>query len=118
MESGEHAGHVQASNVTKVCKLPCMHNLFLHIPTDLFDEFGHVWKIEVLLNPKPGPVQPAPPLSIQANSEYLILKWTSRDGVSIIISQKYSFTNTSTTTALRLAIYTWAGTKNAVTRPQ
>ena len=42
MESGEHAGHVQASNVTKVCKLPCMHNLFLHIPTDLFDEFGHV----------------------------------------------------------------------------
>ena len=27
-----------------------------------------------LLNPKPGPVRPGPPLSIQANSEYLILR--------------------------------------------
>ena len=57
--------------------------------------------MQELLNPNPGPVQPAPPLSIQANSEYLILKWTSRVGVSIIISQKYySTTTTTTTTAL------------------
>ena len=48
----------------------------------------------ILLNPKPGPVHTAPPLSIQANSEYLILKWTSRVGVSIIISQKYSTLST------------------------
>ena len=43
-----------------------------------------------LLNPKPGPVHPAPPISIQAKSKYLILKWTSQVGVSIIIGQKYS----------------------------
>ena len=35
-----------------------------------FSSYVHVQ----LLNPKPGPVHPAPPLSIQANSEYLILR--------------------------------------------
>ena len=73
-----------------------------------------------LLNPKPGPDQPAPPLSIQANSEYLILKWTSRVGVSIIISQKYSTLSLSlstTTALLRLAIYSGADTKIALTGP-
>ena len=76
--------------------------------------------MDQLLNPKPGPVHPAPPLSIQANSEYLILKWTSRVGVSIIISQKYYCTLLhyySTTTALRLAIYSGADTKIALTGP-
>ena len=74
-------------------------------------------RLHHLLNPKPGPVHPAPPLSIQANSEYLILKWTSRVGVSIIISQKYYSLLYYSTTALRLAIYSGANTKIALTGP-
>ena len=56
---------------------------------------------------------------MHANSEYLILMWTSRVGVSIIISQKYYSTLYSllSTTALRLAIYSGADTKIALTGP-
>ena len=56
-----------------------------------------------LLNPKPSSVHPAPPLFIQANSEYLTFEETSWVGVSIIIIQKYS--PSLSIALLRLAIY-------------
>ena len=71
-----------------------------------------------LLNPKRSPVHPGSPLSIQANSEYLILRRMARLGWALF-SQKYSllYYYYYYSTALRLAIYSWTDTKFALTGP-
>ena len=72
-----------------------------------------------LLNPKPGPVQTAPPLSIQANSKYLILRRLAGLGWALLSARSTLFSTTALhcTALLRLAIYSGANTKIALTEP-